>query len=293
VAAQQDQWSAWLRERRHGGDPAVLEKQLPAIHELRDQVIANASIKEGDVVLDVGAGNGLVGFAALPLVGPNGRVVFSDVSDDLLAECRALAEELGELDRCSFVQASADALPQADATVDVVTTRSVLIYLMDKRPALEEFFRVLRPEGRISLFEPINIFGGEEQRREYYGIDVTPVRDLAEKVMATWKGPAEHPLLNFDERDLFRLAEEAGFDEIRLDYRAEVGSRPPLAPSWDTLKRMSGNPLDPTPEEEIAAALTPAEQAEFEAYLTAALEAQPLRRDRRAGAYLRASKPAT
>lgn len=292
MAAERDRWAEWLLERRHGGDPAVLEKQLPAIHEFRDRVIANASIKEGEVVLDVGTGNGLVGFAALALVGPSGRVIFSDVSGDLLTECRALAEELGELDRCSFVRASADELPQADSTVDVVTTRSVLIYLMDKRPALEEFFRVLRPGGRISLFEPINIFGYEKQRREYYGIDVTPVRDLAEKVMATWKGPAEHPLLNFDERDLLRLAEEAGFDEIRLDYRAEVGSRPPLAESWETLRRMSGNPLDPTPEEEIAGVLTPAEQAEFEAYLTEALEAQPLVRERRARAYLRASKPA-
>jgi arsenite methyltransferase len=255
-------------------------------------VLANAAIEEGNVVLDVGTGSGLIGFAALALVGASGHVIFSDVSDDLLAECRAVAEELGELDRCSFVRASADSLPQADATVDVVTTRSVLIYLLDKRPALVEFFRVLRPGGRLSIFEPINIFGNEQARERYYGIDVTPVRGLAEKVMATWKDPDEHPLLNFDERDLFRWAEEAGFDGIRLDYKAEVGNRPALAENWETLRRMSGNPLDPTPAEEIAAVLTAAEQAEFEAYLSRAMEAQPSRREWRAGAYLRASKPA-
>ena len=42
--------------------------------------------------------------------------------------------------------------------MDIVTTRSVLIYVEDKRRAFEEFFRVLKPGGRISLFEPINRF---------------------------------------------------------------------------------------------------------------------------------------
>ena len=44
----------------------------------------------------------------------------------------------------------------ADASVDVLTTRSVLIYVAEKQHALAAFARVLRPHGRISLFEPIN-----------------------------------------------------------------------------------------------------------------------------------------
>ena len=45
----------------------------------------------------------------------------------------------------------------ADGSVDVVTTRSVLIYVKDKAAALREFYRVLKPGGRVSLFEPINV----------------------------------------------------------------------------------------------------------------------------------------
>jgi len=57
-------------------------------------------------------------------------------------------------------RASADQLDAIeDASVDVVTARSVLIYLDDKQPAFTEMFRVLKPGGRISLFEPINRFG--------------------------------------------------------------------------------------------------------------------------------------
>jgi SAM-dependent methyltransferase len=175
--------------------------------------------------------------------------------------------------------------------VDVVTTRSVLIYLMDKRPAFVEFHRVLKPGGRLSIFEPINIFGHESWRKLYWGLDVSPVEHLAAKVRARWKQPHEHPLLNFDERDLLRFAEEAGFGEIRMDYRAEIKHEPRWAKSWDTLKRWSGNPLDPTLEEELRAALDDDERREFEAYLRKAIERRPVVPMRMATAYLRAVKP--
>jgi arsenite methyltransferase len=254
-------------------------------------VLENADVHEGDVVLDIGAGNGLIGFGALELVGATGRVIFSDVSEDLLDECRRIADELGVTDRCEFLRASADDLPLPDSSVDVVTTRSVLIYLMDKRPAFAELHRVLRPGGRLSIFEPINIFGHETFRERYWGLDVSPVEHLAKKVRAQWKQPHEHPLLNFDERDLLRFAEEAGFGEIRMDYRAEIKQEPHWAKSWDTLRRYSGNPLDPTLGEELEAALDDDERAQLEAHLRAELERRPLVPLRMASVYLRAVKP--
>ena len=284
-----DRWAQWLLERRHGGDEEQLEQMLPALDEFRERVIANAEISEGDVVLDVGAGDGLIAFAALERVGPGGRVIFSDVSEDLLDECKRLAAELGELRRSEFVRASADALPLDSESVDVVTTRSVLIYLMDKAPAFREFHRVLRAGGRLSIFEPINIFGYGHRKGHYYGLDVSPVQHLADKISAHWPPLDQHPLLNFDERDLFRFAEEAGFEEIRMDYRAEQKLRQ-WTVGWDTFRRSSGNPLEPTPEEEMIEALEPDERAEFEAYLRALFESKPRALEWHAGAYLRAVK---
>jgi arsenite methyltransferase len=287
---ERDRWARWLLEQRHGGDPEVLEQQLARLADVRRRVLENADVHDGDVVLDVGAGNGLIGFGALELVGEGGRVIFGDVSEDLLDECRRIADELGVADRCELLRASADDLPLPHASVDVVTTRSVLIYLMDKGPALAEFHRVLKPGGRLSIFEPINVFGNEERRDRYWGLDVTRVRHLADKARSQWKQPAEHPLLNFDERDLLRLTEEAGFDEIRMDYRAEIKQEPHFASSFEMLMRFSGNPLDPTLEEELRATLDDHERAEFEAHLREELERTELVPTRFATVYLSAVK---
>ena len=106
------------------------------------------------MLLDVGCGNGLVAFGAAERGA--GRIVFADVSQPLLEESRSIADDLGVAERCEFVTASADDLGVIESgSVDVVTTRSVLIYVEDKAAAFGEFFRVLRPGGRISLFEEL------------------------------------------------------------------------------------------------------------------------------------------
>ena len=58
--------------------------------------------------------------------------------------------------------AAEDLAPIADESVDVVTTRSVVIYVTEKQRAFDEFHRVLRPGGRLSMFEPINSFAFPE-----------------------------------------------------------------------------------------------------------------------------------
>jgi arsenite methyltransferase len=162
VEPVRDHWARWVLKMRDDADPD--ERRRAEFEQLRERVLDNADVRPGDVLLDVGCGDGWIAFAALDRIGPGGRVVFADVSQDLLDHCRALAEKLGVLARCDFVRASAEELPLADASVDVVTTRSVLIYLRraGKERALREFHRVLRPGGRISIAEPINSFAYPE-----------------------------------------------------------------------------------------------------------------------------------
>jgi arsenite methyltransferase len=273
-ALGRDAWAQWLLYRRHGGDPAALQRTLDFLSPIRDRVLANARIAVGETVLDVGCGDGLIAFGALPQVGEGGTVIFGDVSQDLLDHARALASDMGFAARCRFVLASADdlsAIPQA--RVDVVTTRSVLIYVADKERALAEFFRVLRPGGRISLFEPINRFSYPEPPNRLAGNDVTSVADLAEKVRAVQEGaqfPACDPMLDFDERDLLTFAERVGFREVHLELRAEIRPADPRA--WETVIRQTGNPHALTYEEAVRLALTPAEARQLEDHLRPLIE---------------------
>lgn len=280
-----DNWANWLLRDRDGGSAGLRSRFAAELADFRDGVFDRAAIAPGDTVLDVGTGTGLVGLGALDRVGPAGRVVFSDVSAALLDECRRQADPA----RSSFVRAAADDLsPIPDASVDVVTTRSVLIYVTRKPAAFAELHRVLRPGGRLSVFEPINSFAGRTNPIGLLGLDPAPIADLFAKVRAAYAVPAADPMHDFDERDLLRWAREAGFTGVRLDYRAEVDvPGPPLA-DWDAVRRTAPNPLVPTYGEVLDTALAPAERDRFDAYVRS--QAQVPTRHTSATAYLGATR---
>ena len=272
MSATRDRWAEWLAVRRFGGDPEIRRRNLERLAERRERVLDLAKLVPGETLLDVGCGEGLIGFGALERGA--GHVVFSDISAELLEFCREAAEELGVLDRCSFAEASADDLHEIeDTSVDVVTTRSVLIYVADKRAAFAEFARVLRPGGRISLFEPINRFA-QRPGNTWMGHDLAPLGEAGEKVRAVYtrlQPPETDPMLDFDERDLIRLAEEAGFFPIRTHLEAEIRPMEPVP--WQSFLAAAGNPNIPTFAEAMEQVLTPEEQERVTEYLRPLVEA--------------------
>jgi len=253
---------------------------------VRDELLDLAEVGPGDVLLDVGCGDGLIGLGAL---GRGAHVIFSDISQPCLDDCRAIAGDGAE-----YRLASATSL--GDVSADVVTTRSVLIYVDDKAQAFAEFFRVLRPGGRLAIFEPINRFGLEERKSSWGFRTTAGVEDLLAKLVTEIdrvQGEAGGlaPMIDFDERDLLQLAEAAGFVDLRLQLTAEVTRKPPLeVRSWDVLLDSSANPLAPTLREAMHVSLTADEQAR----LTDALRPQVEHGEgvtRLARAFLSARKP--
>lgn len=294
MAELSDPWSRWLLNDRFGGDQSELQRVMELLGPIRDRVLSAAEIGPSSVVLDVGCGDGLLGFGALPLVGGSGRVVFSDISDELLERCRQIATDLDALGQCGFLSASAESLDGVeDASVDVVMTRSVLIYVTDKAAAFSSFHRVLKPGGRISLFEPINRRSVELNRDTLFGYDVTPVEDLAQKVRLEFKdaAPDDGAMLGFDETDLLRLAEGSGFEDVAVTLElSSVHSPPYEGVAWSELLAISPNPNAPTYGEAIERALSSDEATRFEAYLRPLVDEGRPGRSRRAGAYVTAQR---
>jgi arsenite methyltransferase len=88
-----------LVSERFGGDESVARNYLGQLERIRDLILRYARLKNGEVFLDVGCGDGLLGFGALSQVGPDGRVIFCDQSTELIELCRHIATASGVVDR--------------------------------------------------------------------------------------------------------------------------------------------------------------------------------------------------
>ena len=112
--------------------------------------LAIVPLGEGETVLDVGSGAGTDLLLAARRVGPAGRAIGVDRTDEMLARCgRAVGE--ARLSNVELREGDLHALPVADASVDVVISNGVLNLAHDKPRAFGELLRVLRPGGRLQL----------------------------------------------------------------------------------------------------------------------------------------------
>ena len=112
--------------------------------------VALASLRSGQVVLDLGSGAGLDCFLASQAVGPTGRVIGVDFTPAMLEQARRNRAKLG-IDNVSFRQGDIEALPLEDESVDVVISNCVINLAPDKDAVFREAFRVLRRGGRLMV----------------------------------------------------------------------------------------------------------------------------------------------
>ena len=105
---------------------------------------AIASLLEGQTVLDLGSGAGIDCFLAAKQVGPTGAVIGIDMTPEMLEKARANAAR-GGYENVEFRLGEIEALPVADASVDVIISNCVLNLSTAKDKVLAEAYRVLRP----------------------------------------------------------------------------------------------------------------------------------------------------
>ena len=161
---------------------------------------AFADLAEGMTVLDLGSGAGIDVFIAAKAVGPAGKVIGVDMTDEMLVKANANRQKLG-IAHAEFRKGEIEDLPVLSASVDRVISNCVINLVPDKRRAFAEIFRVLKPGGRFTVSDIVSVGQIPEDLR---------------KDMLLWAGCVAGAL---DKEEYLSVVRDAGFTD--LDIAAE------------------------------------------------------------------------
>jgi arsenite methyltransferase len=168
---------------------------------------AIAGLRPGEVVLDLGSGAGLDCFLAARQVGPEGRVIGLDMTDDMLALAEQNRAKLG-ITNVEFKRGVMEAMPLPDATVDVIISNCVINLSPDKDAVFREAFRVLRPGGRLHVSDVVLLH------------DLSPAE---QEDLNLWAGCVSGAL---SRDDYTARLTAAGFVDVEIEVAAVAGEEP-------------------------------------------------------------------
>jgi arsenite methyltransferase len=159
--------------------------------------LAIASLKEGQVVLDLGSGAGFDCFLAARAVGKSGKVIGVDMTHEMLSKARENAQKSG-FTNVEFRLGEIEALPVADNTVDVIISNCVINLSPEKQRVFNEAFRVLRSGGRLAV------------------ADMVATAPLPEEIKSDWAAYTGCMAGALQIAELEQMLQKAGFKEIKI-----------------------------------------------------------------------------
>lgn len=174
------------------------------------------AVGAGQQVLDVAGGSGDLALEFSRRVGPDGHVILSDINAAMLEVGRDKLTDRGAVGNVDYTLADAERLPFAEGSFDCVTIAFGLRNVTDKRAALREMRRVLKPGGRALILEFSRV-GPEPLQRLYdgYSFGVLPllgriVAGDADSYQYLAESIRQHP----DQQTLAAMMRDAGFTEV-------------------------------------------------------------------------------
>jgi len=180
--------------------------------------IARTGLRPGQSALDVAAGSADLGIPMARRVGPNGRVVVTDINREMLEVGRDRLLNAGMVGNTACLLADAESLPFADRSFHCVTIGFGLRNVTDKDAALRSMFRVLKPSGRLLVLEfsrpklgPLNA------AYDAYSFQVLPrMGRLIADDEASYRYLAESIRMHPDQETLKAMMEAAGFERCEV-----------------------------------------------------------------------------
>jgi len=142
--------SSWVDKLYSADELGTLPEEVSALSLGCGNPTAIAELRAGEAVLDLGSGSGLDCFLAARQVGPEGRVVGLDMTDDMLELARRNLARVGATN-VEFHKGEMESMPLPDAAFDVIISNCVINLSPDKDAVFRESFRVLKPGGRVRV----------------------------------------------------------------------------------------------------------------------------------------------
>ena len=159
--------------------------------------LAIASLRVGQVVLDLGSGAGFDSFLAARAVGPSGKVIGVDMTHEMLSKARENAQKNG-FTNVEFRLGEIEALPVADNSIDVIISNCVINLSPEKQRVFDEAFRVLKPGGRLAV------------------ADMVATAPLPDEIKSDWGAYTGCMAGASQVTDLQCMLEASGFENIKI-----------------------------------------------------------------------------
>jgi len=158
---------------------------------------AFADLQPGMTVLDLGSGAGIDVFIAAKAVGPTGKAIGLDMTDEMLQRARANKSKLG-IPNAEFREGMIENMPLESSSIDRIISNCVINLVPDKRKAFAEMYRVLKPAGKFTVSDIVSV--GEIPK------------DMRNN-MELWAGCIAGAV---DKEEYLQIVREAGFKDLTI-----------------------------------------------------------------------------